>query len=157
MKCFRHLIVTSLVSIGFSAIASGEYVDACYYLDKDRIDGRIQSLAFANEMRLDETGLHQGNERVCRWSHNGGSGVKERFSLDGDFAVPILDPECEAPFSHEVTGVGFGDWYLTLCGSVVDGALHVRRDETEHAIRLDSLGQWTEFTPGQFPIEGDRE
>ncbi len=165
MRSFcKAVIVASLVSIWIAPVAGGENRDACFYLDKRKIHDGIISVVFsefgnsgrARSIRLDEDGLYQGNALVCRWSLNGGSGTKERFSLDGDSAVPILDPECEIPFSHERTGVGFGDWYLTLCGTVSGKDLHVHRNGTEYIIGLKSLKQWTEFKPGRFPVEGDK-
>ena len=78
---------------------------------------RAGTMVKKGSILLDKNGLFQEDERLCRWSLNGGSGTKEQFSLDGNFAVPILDTTCEAPFGHEYTGVGFGDWYLTLCSS----------------------------------------
>ena len=106
-------------------------------------------------IRLDKNGLFQVEERLCQWSLNGGSGTKEQFSLDGDFAIPILDTACEARFSHEYTGVGFGDWYLILCGTVSNENLYLSYRDIKYYAPVESLKQWTRFKPDEFPIKGD--
>ena len=136
----------------------------CFYLDKEKMNGQFHTVELVSRdstdnmspIRLSEGGLYRGHERICRWSMNGGSGTKERFSLDGEFAVPILDPACEAPFSHENTGVGFGDWYLTLCGTVYNKDIWVEYDQLTFMTTQLALRQWTEYVPGKFPISGDR-
>jgi len=105
---------------------------------------------------LDKNGLFQGDKRLCSWSLNGGSGIKEEFSFDGNIAVPVLDPSCEAPFNHQYTGVGFGDWYLTLCGIVSNENHYIRHHEEVYCVPIEALKQWTKFTPGAFPIKGDQ-
>ena len=108
-------------------------------------------------IRLDKDGLFEGEKRICLWSLNGGSGTKEQFSLDEEYAVPILDPRCEIPFSHAETGVGFGDWYLTLCGNLVGNNLLIKYNGKQYAVSLENLKQWTKYEPGEFPIVGDIE
>ena len=105
---------------------------------------------------LNKNGLFQGDQRICRWSLNGGSGTREEFALDGKFAVPILDATCEIPFGHEYTGVGFGDWHLTLCGTIAGENLYVSYGEDTYCVPSESLVQWTSYTPGKFPIKGDK-
>lgn len=135
---------------------------ACFYLDKEKFKGELIPLVLttsgkSESIRLDQIGLLEGKSRTCLWSLNGGSGTKEQFTLDGDYAIPILDPGCEAPFSHEETGVGFGDWYLTFCGTLVGTDLLIQRDQKRYSISVKSLTQWTEYKPGEFLIRGDRE
>ena len=164
MKSF-HIIALGvvLVQVWFTHIAASQEQEACFYLDKSKVQNDLAPVIFLEDdrskkkgsIRLNGNGLYQGNERLCRWSLNGGSGTKEQFSLDGDFAVPILDPTCETPFSHEYTGVGFGDWYLILCGTVSGKNLQVDRDGNQYFIPLKSFKQWTRFAPEKFPIEGD--
>lgn len=129
-------LVAILFQICFVSLAAADDQKACYYLDKK--------------------GLFQGNELLCQWSMNGGSGTREQFSLDGNFAVPILKTPCETPFSHEYTDVGFGDWYLTLCGIITGERLYISYGEDNYFVSLESLSQWTRFTPGKFPLEGDK-
>jgi len=157
--CF--VAVTFLLQCGLVLAADEERT--CFYLDKDKVHGEILAVELVsgdstdetNPIRLTDTGLYRGRERICQWSLNGGSGTRERFSLDGEFAVPILDPACEAPFSHEYTGTGFGDWYLTLCGIVVDNEIQVDHDRSKFLATVQALRQWTEYVPGKFPIAGD--
>jgi hypothetical protein len=154
-----------LIALGLSILiapvtfeSDGESV--CFYLDKTKAEGKLIPVLLTNDavpsIELRDSGLFHGEERLCQWSRNGGSGVREAFSLDGGFAVPILDPKCESPFGHIYTGVGFGDWYLTLCGRCSDDNLIVSFRDSEYSVRTDSLKQWTEYPPGEFPIEGDR-
>ena len=136
--------------------------EACFYLDKSKVKSELVPLTLSaskksDSIRLDKAGLFQGKKRTCLWSLNGGSGTKEKFALDGDYAIPILDPVCESPFSHNETGIGFGDWYLTLCGSLSGSNLLIRHNQMEFAVPLKTLAQWTQYKPGKFPIEGDRE
>lgn len=137
-------------------------IKKCFYLDKTKIDTTLVPLTFSNKddsfsMRLEKQGLFSNNEQKCKWSLNGGSGTKNLFSLDGNFAAPILDPDCEDPLSHVNTGVGFGDWYLTLCGQVINDQLTITTEKYEISIKIDSLYQWTEYGPEYFPITGDIE
>ena len=151
-----------LLLVFFESSQAATEKPACFYLDKEKLNGelvpvRLTAAGKEAYLLLGLTGLLQNGERKCPWSLNGGSGTKEAFSLDGEHAVPILDPGCETPFGHEVTGVGFGDWYLTLCG-VTDGqALHLRHEDDEYVVPVQALKQWTRYEPGKFPIQGDRE
>jgi hypothetical protein len=137
---------------------------ACFYLNNAKVQSTIMPVAFTGTSALGDNGsillykngLFQGDERLCQWSLNGGSGTKEQFSLDGDFAVPILDTSCEAPFTHEYTGVGFGDWYLTLCGTISGENLSVDYGGDEVHVSTKVLIQWSEYTPGEFPVKGDK-
>lgn len=152
-------IICLAVGLGTAGTAASQ-AKTCFYLDKQKLNGELAPLRLENGpmfLYLDSRGLSQNNELVCRWSLNGGSGTKEKFVLDGDFAIPILNPACEAPFSHEVTGVGFGDWYLTLCGSTSGSSLITAVNGTNYSVPLNALKQWTTFEPGKFPIKGDRE
>ena len=161
-SAYYTLGMTCLLQCGLVLAADGER--ACFYLDKDKVDGEIQAVELVpgdstddtNSIRLTGGGLYRGRDRICRWSLNGGSGTKNRFSLDGEFAVPILDPACEAPFSHEYTGTGFGDWYLSLCGTVDNKDLRVEHDQSTLKATRQALQQWTEYVPGRFPITADR-
>jgi hypothetical protein len=162
MKLIYYAVgVTFLFQCGLVLAADEERT--CFYLDKDKVHGEILTVELVsgdstddtNPIRLTDSGLYRGRERICQWSLNGGSGTKERFSLDGEFAVPILDPACEAPFSHEYTGIGFGDWYLTLCGIVFDNEIQADHDQSKFVTTVQALQQWTEFVPGKFPITGD--
>ena len=136
----------------------------CFYLDKDKVHSKFLSVELNSEkiiddtisMRLTDSGLYHGQKRICQWSLNGGSGIKEQFSLDGEFVVPILNPACEAPFSHEYTGIGFGDWYLTLCGIVIDNKIVIKHDYFKYVTTVQELQQWNKFIPGKFPIIGDK-
>jgi len=147
----------------FVPVAAADGSRACFYLDQRKVQGEIMPVVFLiagacskiGSIRLDKNGLFQVEERLCQWSLNGGSGTKEQFSLDGDFAVPILDTACEAPFSHEYTGVGFGDWYLILCGTVSSENLYLSYRDIKYYAPVESLKQWTRFKPGEFPIKGD--
>ena len=160
-----HKIVATAVlfQICLAPFAVADNSRACFYLDKIKMQDEIISVVFIradtsdriSSIHLDKNGLFQGDKRLCSWSLNGGSGTKEKFSLDGNFAVPILDPSCEAPFSHHYTGVGFGDWYLILCGTVSSENLYVRYREENYYVPMESLKQWTRFIPGEFPIKGD--
>jgi hypothetical protein len=153
MKIIHRIIfLLILFHVCSATIIVADDKNACYYLDKKKLQNKLIPVVLVktgisndkNSIRLDENGLFKGNERLCKWSLNGGSGIKERFSLDGDFAIPILNTPCEAPFSHKYTGVGFGDWYLILCGVEIGNYLY-----------LESLIQWTRYTQGQFPVKGD--
>lgn len=132
---------------------------SCFYLDKDKVGKQITLVRLTSisgpGVELRDSGLIHANNRICQWSWNGGSGVREEFGLDGDFAIPILDPGCESPFSHIRTGVGFGDWYLTLCGTYSNDYLTVPFLGSEYSVHKGSLNQWTEYHPGELPIEGD--
>jgi len=165
MIAIHKIVATAIlfqISLGPFAVADDSR--ACFYLDKIKIQNEINSLVFIRtgtsdkigSIYLDKNGLFQGNKKLCSWSLNGGSGTKEKFSLDGNFAVPILEPSCEAPFSNHYTGVGFGDWYLTLCGNISNETLSIRYREEDYYVTLDSLKQWTKFTPGEFPLKGDK-
>lgn len=132
----------------------------CYYLDKSKIENTLKPLILSSTeqittQQLEKRGLVIGNKLKCRWSLNGGSGIKENFSFDMNVAAPILNPKCEEPFSHIYNGVGFGDWYLTICGRVENNELIVTVDDEEFSINKDSLFQWTEYEPDKFPIAGD--
>lgn len=137
---------------------------SCFYLDRTKVQNTIMPVVFISvgtvgdkgSILLDKNGLFQGDELICQWSLNGGNGTKEQFSLDGDFAVPILDTSCEAPFTHEYTGVGFGDWYLTICGMISGENLYLNYGEQEYHVLTKSLVQWTKYTPGEFPLKGDK-
>ena len=161
---FQIALAALLFQIGFTAIAAAETVPACFYLDKEKIHDEVMPLFLTqvegfskpDSLRLEKSGLFQGNKRLCRWSFNGGSGTKEQFSLDGGFAAPILDDACEAPFSHKYTGVGFGDWYLTLCGMVSHHNLYVEYGGKKYTVPVEALKQWTRFTPEKFPVQGDK-
>lgn len=107
-------------------------------------------------LKFDSKGLHHENGEVCPWSLNGGSGEKEMFSLDGNFAIPILKPECESPFSHQFTGIGFGDWYLTLCVICPGSHLYVDAHGHHYSVPIEALKQWSQHEPGTFPIKGDQ-
>ena len=164
MMAIRQIaLVAVLFQIWFAPVAAADDSKACFYLDKRKIQGEIMPVVFfragtwgkMGSIHLNKNGLFQGDERLCQWSLNGGSGTKEQFSLDGNFAVPILDTACEAPFSHKYTGVGFGDWYLILCGRVSDKNLYLIYREEEYFVPIESLKQWTRFTQGEFPIKGD--
>lgn len=132
----------------------------CFYLDKEKFEGNLIPVRLAVDsgpsLELQKRGLLHGDERLCQWSLRGGSGIRETFALDGEFAIPILDRDCESPFGHIYTGVGFGDWYLTLCGNCSGDNLIVPFGGTEYSVQMDSLKQWTEYPPGEFPIEGDK-
>ena len=165
MIAIRQLTIMVLfIHIWFAPIALASDPSTCFYLDERKAKDEIMPVVFIkgtalserSSIRIDKKGLFQGDERLCQWSLNGGSGTKEQFSLDGDITVPILDPSCEMPFSHEFTGVGFGDWYLILCGTVLGENLHVSLRGEEYFVPLKSLKQWTSFTPGEFPIKGDK-
>lgn len=138
----------------------GEGAAICFYLDKDKFEEQFMPVRLVSNsalsVELQNDGLIHGNDRLCQWSRNGGSGVREEFELDGNVAIPILDPDCESPFSHVYTGVGFGDWYLTLCGTCSIDNLIVPFRGSEYSVHVDSLRQWTEYRPGTFPIEGDK-
>src|SRR5260221_6405541 len=125
MTVFRPLLAAFLVLFLGLQTVSGQNQKACFYLDKGKVKSEFTPLILASagvpktdSIHLEKGGLFEGENRTCLWSLNGGSGTKELFALDGGYAVPILDPRCEMPFSHEETGVGFGDWYLTLCGTL---------------------------------------
>lgn len=132
----------------------------CFYLDEEKFEAKLVPVRFTADsepsLELQKRGLLHGDQRLCQWSLRGGSGVRETFSLDGDVAIPILDPDCETPFGHIYTGIGFGDWYLTLCGSCSSDNLTVSFEGSEYSVPIDSLEQWTEYPPGAFPIEGDK-
>lgn len=159
----KIVVIAVLFKICLAPFAVAEDSRTCFYLDKMKMQDEIISVVFIrvgtsdklSSISLDKNGLFQGDERLCSWSLNGGSGRKEKFSLDGNIAVPILAPSCEAPFSHHYTGVGFGDWYLTLCGTVSSENLYIRYDEEDYYVPMESLKQWTKFRPGEFPIKGD--
>lgn len=158
MKLFNFilLIVFVLSSLPKTPIKK------CFCLDKMKIDTTLIPLTFSNKnssikIRLEKQGILKNNDQKCKWSLNGGSGTKDLFSLDGNFAVPILNPDCETPFSHVYTGVGFRDWYLTICGQVINDQLTITNGKYNLSIRIDSLYQWTEYEPGNFPISGDIE
>ena len=164
MIAIRKIVLTAaLFQICFAPFAIADDSRAYFYLDKMKIKNSIIPLIFnradtpdkTNSIRLDRNGLFQGDKKSCSWSLNGGSGTKETFSFDGNFAVPILDPSCEAPFSHHYTGLGFGDWYLTLSGTISNKILFIRYREENYYISLDSLKQWTRYTHEEFPIDGD--
>lgn len=129
----------------------------CFYLDKDKLKGNLLPVRLMADsdpaLELQKRGLIRGDQRLCQWSLNGGSGVREAFALDGEFAVPILDRDCESPFSHIYTGVGFGDWHLTFCASRSGNNLIVSYKASEYFVPVDSLEQWTEYPPGEFPVE----
>lgn len=160
----KTLVTAVLFQFCLIPFSVAEDSSTCFYLDKSKIQNEIISVVFKSvrtsdkisSIRLDKNGLFQGDKRLCYWSLNGGSGIKEKFSLDGNIAVPILDPSCEAPFNHHYTGVGFGDWYLTLCGIVSSENLYVRYHEKDYYVPIESLKQWTKFTAGEFPIKGDQ-
>ena len=153
-----------LFQICFVSFTVADDQKACFYLDKKKVQNNIVPVVFVRvstmgekgSILLGKNGLFQEGERLCQWSLNGGSGTKEQFSLDGNFAVPILDTTCEAPFSHEYTGVGFGDWYLSLCGMISGENLYVNHGEGKNYVSVESLIQWTRYKPGQFPIKGDK-
>lgn len=146
-------------------MATDGRVNACFYLDKRKLNKDVAPVVLARTdvpgmttpLRLDGYGLLQGDQLLCPWSLNGGSGTKEKFVLDGNFAIPILNPACEAPFGHHLTGIGFGDWYLTLCGTASGHNLIVKNNGETYSVRLDSLEQWSRYEPGRFPITGDIE
>ncbi len=100
--------------------------EQCYRLDKAKLNGEFDSIRFFGDqqlqkkqtLQLNADGLFEDKRRICKWSLNGGSGTKDKFSLDADIAIPILNPPCEKPFSNAKTGNGFGDWELMLCGVV---------------------------------------
>ena len=166
MKAIRRIaLVAFLFQICFAfIIAADDQQKVCFYLDKKKVQNKIMPVVLVKvsiwdkkgSIRLDKNGLFQGGEQLCKWSLNGGSSTKEQFSLDGDFAIPILDTACEAPFSHKYTGVGFGDWYITLCGTTSGEKLYVSYGEDEYYVSVESLIQWTGYTPGQFPFKGDK-
>ncbi len=159
----RIAIAIFLFQICFAFPIGADDQKACFYLDKRKIQSKIMPVVFVRagtmvkkgSILLDKNGLFQEDERLCRWSLNGGSGTKEQFSLDGNFAVPILDTTCEAPFGHEYTGVGFGDWYLTLCGMTSGENLYVSYGEDTYYVSMESLIQWTRYMSGEFPVNGD--
>lgn len=133
---------------------------SCFYLDKLKIKGELASVTLlatinSEAVHLEKSGLFKNNKRICQWSLNGGSGTKETFSLNGEYAVPILNPACEEPFGHQETGVGFGDWYLTLCGTAIDKNLLIETNGRTYSVPLSALTQWTRYESGDFPIEGD--
>jgi hypothetical protein len=159
MAVFKAMLLILLVA---TLVFAGECQKACFYLDESKVKGELVPLTLnapkkSDSILLDQSGLFEGKKRTCLWSLNGGSGTKEEFALDGDFAVPILDPACEGTFSHQETGVGFGDWYLTLCGSLSGSIFLVRYNQMELSVPLNALTQWTQYDPSKFPIEGDRE
>jgi hypothetical protein len=129
----------------------------CFYLDKEKFEGKLIPVRLTADsqpsLELQKRGLLHGDERLCQWSLRGGSGLRETFALDGDFAIPILDRDCESPFGHIYTGVGFGDWYLTLCGSCSGDNLVVSFEDSEYSVPIESLEQWTGYPPEEFPIE----
>ena len=159
----RIAILTTLFIICTATIIAADDKKECYYLDKKKVLNKLVPVVLLNtivtdnknSIRLDKNGLFQGDKRLCKWSLNGGSGTKEQFSLDGNFAIPILDPACKNPFSQKYTGVGFGDWYLILCGMTSGEILYVSYGEIEYYVPVKSLIQWTRFAPGKFPIKGD--
>jgi len=163
MAIHKILVMTILFQTYFIPLALADDSRACFYLDKIKIKNEIISLVFkkagtldkVSSVCLEKNGLFQGNKKLCSWSLNGGSGTKEKFSLDGNFAVPILESSCESPFSHQYTGIGFGDWYLTLCGNILNENICVRYREEDYCITIDSLKQWTRYAPEEFPIKGD--
>jgi hypothetical protein len=160
----RFALAFILFQTCFVFLAAADDQKACFYLDKKEIPStivpvflvRVGTLDKKISILLDMNGLFEGDERRCQWSLNGGSGTKEQFSLDGNFAVPILDTVCETPFSHEYTGVGFGDWYVTLCGLISGGNLYVNYREDKYYVSVESLIQWTRYTPQEFPVKGDK-
>jgi len=160
----RFTLVAILFQSCFVFLVAADDQKACFYLDKGKIQStimpvilvRANTLGQKDSILLDKKGLFQGDKRLCQWSLNGGSGTKEQFSLDGNFAVPILYTTCEVPFSHEYTGLGFGDWYLTLCGMVSGGNLYVSYGNDKYYVSVESLIQWTRYTPGEFPVKGDK-
>lgn len=160
----RIALAVILFQICFVYLAAADDQKACFYMDKRKIQSTIMPVVFVragtlgkkDSILLDKNGLFQGDERLCQWSLNGGSGTKEQFSLDGNFAVPILDTTCEAPYSHEYIGVGFGDWYLTLCGMISGENLYVSYGGDKYYVSVESLIQWTRHTPGEFPVKGDK-
>lgn len=139
------------------SVAGGE--PTCFYLDKNKLDGSLAAVRLTSDtagpVALREKGLFHGDERVCQWRRVVGGGVKEAFSLDGGVAVPILDKDCEAAFGHVETGIGFGDWYLTLCGTASGDRLTVPFRDAAYAVPFDQVDQWTAYEPGDFPVEGD--
>ena len=166
MKISRCVFLSLIVVQFFVSFApANQSQRACFYLDKNKVKAEIIPLTFASIsvsekielIRLDKDGLFEGRKRTCLWSLNGGSGTKEQFSLDGEYAIPILDPGCEMPFSHAETGVGFGDWYLTLCGNLAGNNLLIQNNGKQYAVSLESLKQWTKYEQGKFPIVGDIE
>ena len=160
----RIALAVILFQICSVYLAAADDQKACFYLDKIRIQRSIMRVVFVSadtlgkkdSILLNKNGLFKGDERICQWSLNGGSGTKAQFSLDGEFAVPILDTNCESPFSHEYTGVGFGDWYLTLCGMISGENLYVSYGGDKYYVSVESLIQWTRYTPGEFPVKGDK-
>ncbi len=165
MIAIQKIVITAvLFQFCLSPFAAAEDSRFCFYLDKMKIQDEIIPVVFirvgtsdkTSSISLDKNGLFQGDKRLCSWSLNGGSGTKEKFVLDGNIAVPILDLSCEAPFSHHYTGVGFGDWYLSLCGIVSSKNLYIRYDKEDYYVPMESLKQWTKFTSGEFPIKGDQ-
>ena len=163
MKTIPPIAILVIFLICSTTIVTADEKKECYYLDKNKVQNKLITVVLVktrdsnekNSIRLDKSGLFKGEERLCKWSLNGGSGKKEQFSLDGDFAIPILDSSCEGPFSHKYTGVGFGDWFLTLCGMTSGEKLFVCYGDEEYYISVESLVQWTKYAPSEFPVKGD--
>lgn len=158
----RFCILALTAGLGgmVSPVSSADGGDAvCFYLDMEKFEEKLMPVRLTADsqpsLALRRRGLLHGDERLCQWSLRGGSGLREAFALDGGVAIPILDPDCEPPFGHVYTGVGFGDWYLTLCGICSGDNLIVSFEDSEYSVAMDSLKQWTEYTPGEFPVEGD--
>jgi len=159
--------MTFLVAVVAPRLATSDNVEPdtiCFYLDASKLNGSLkpidffanQSLSGTPSLQLADSGLTTGTQRVCQWSLNGGSGSREHFELDGGEAAPILVESCEHPFAHVYTGVGFGNWYLTLCAKRSQlGVLSVEFDSRPLFLAKDSLLQWTGYLPGAFPISGD--
>lgn len=91
------------ISVFFITLAEAKQTKEknCYRLIPPK-NGSFQQIDFFEdqaftkplELQLRSDGLFDGKKQLCLWSLNGGSGTKPKFSLDGDFAAPILDPTC---------------------------------------------------------------
>ncbi len=136
--------------------------EVCFYLDKEKIEDelvpvRLES-ASGKPLALRDEGLVHGSERSCPWLKYGApSQVREAFELDEGVFVPVLRPDCAAPFKSIYTGVGFGDWHLTLCGGrTSNDEVVVSFQGAEYSVEVERLEQWTKYDPeGEFPVAGN--
>ena len=151
MQIGRNIAFMISLSCGFGAKA-----DSCFRLGLVQSHEKFQTVSFYKDknltlkssLGLNEKGLVESEKIICRWSLNGGSGTKEKFSLDGGVAVPILDPACETPFSNQKTGNGFGGWKLMLCGTfVTKDALRVQHKNELLFVSKEVLKQWIPSKP----------
>lgn len=164
MRPICAIVIAIIFGANSLTALSDEKLNTCFYLDRYKMNGELVPIVLKriddNEdnafLKLDSNGLYHEDGEVCPWSLNGGSGEKERFSLDGNFAIPILKPECESPFSHQYTGIGFGDWYLTLCGICSSSHLYVDAHGHIYSLPVKALKQWSQYEPGNFPVKGDQ-